>query len=149
MRNEVRKPTDGTITGKVWEVATGISQNQNATATCLQVRTECDKLNINPATIATQYARWRKFHGITGRVVDEALEAQKAQAKAAEAIAKADAKAKKAEEKAKLKVEADAAKAQAKLEAAEEKARIAKEKEHAKVKAAAAKAVTENTQTAN
>lgn len=64
--NDIRKPKDGTETGKVWAIATEISTQKGETAARSEVMDEGLKGGINPATIATQYARWRKFHGQTG-----------------------------------------------------------------------------------
>lgn len=70
-QNGIRQPKDGTATGKVWAIATGLSNQKGAPATAKEVREAGLAEGINPATIATQYNRWRKFHGITGRLVTE------------------------------------------------------------------------------
>lgn len=81
-QNGVTRPKDGTKTGDVWKIADTISENVNRPATRKEVLAECVGKGINTATGATQYGRWRKFHGLAAEV-----KAPKAEAKAAEAPA--------------------------------------------------------------
>lgn len=66
-QNDVRRPKAGTTTGKVWGIFDELSAKSGAPAAigdALKAAT-----GIPEATVRTQYARWRKFHGITGRAV--------------------------------------------------------------------------------
>ena len=62
-RNGVVHPKAGTSCGKVWEVADQLTAKLGHVAERKDVMDVVTKEGINPATCATQYARWRKFHG--------------------------------------------------------------------------------------
>lgn len=68
-RNGITRPASGTTTGGIWDVADEISMSHNGhPATIAEVRAHAKMLHVNDHTIKTQYARWRGFHGIKGRV---------------------------------------------------------------------------------
>lgn len=64
-QNGITRPKTGTVTGNAWAVFDELSQKSGAPATI------GDSIKAAPqiaeATVRTQYARWRKFHGITGK----------------------------------------------------------------------------------
>lgn len=62
-RNGVVHPKAGTSCGKVWEVADQLTVKLGHVAERKDVMEVVTQHGINPATCATQYARWRKFHG--------------------------------------------------------------------------------------
>ena len=62
-RNGVVHPKAGTSCGKVWEVADQLTAKLGHVAERKDVMEVVTQHGINPATCATQYARWRKFHG--------------------------------------------------------------------------------------
>lgn len=65
----ITRPGPGTETGKVWQVADQITASQNGVAaTIASVRTNKLLIGVNDHTIKTQYARWRKYNGVTGRI---------------------------------------------------------------------------------
>jgi hypothetical protein len=64
--NGVKRPSVGTLCAQVWEIATSLSKER--TATLSEVTKAAESQGINKFTARTQYARWRVFHGITGRV---------------------------------------------------------------------------------
>ena len=77
-RNGVTRPrpkAEGS-TARVWEIADGISAKESRPAQRGEVLEAGEALGINPATISTQYARWRKFYGIEGRQPKEEAEAE-------------------------------------------------------------------------
>lgn len=63
-KNGVTKPSVGTQTGKVWEIASSISEKKGSPAERAEVLEAAKEFDINPATVTTQYGQWRKFHGI-------------------------------------------------------------------------------------
>jgi hypothetical protein len=68
-KNGITRPASGTTTGAIWDVADEISLTHNGhPATIAEVRAHAKLLHTNDHTIKTQYARWRAFHGIKGRV---------------------------------------------------------------------------------
>lgn len=112
MQNDVRRPKPETICGRTWAIFDDVSQKKGAPASigeCMEISRE---LGMNDANTRAEYARWRKFHGITGRIEDPRKVAEKAAREAAKAEAKAkkEAEAKKAIEDIKKTVEANAAK---------------------------------------
>lgn len=105
-QNGIRRPAPETACGKAWGIMDSISAATQAPASIKAVLEQGTAQGLNEATLKTQYARWRKFNGVTGYVVDprvqaekDAKEAEKAAQKAAreaEALAKAQAAAAKA-----------------------------------------------------
>lgn len=65
-QNGVTRPNPETNTGKVWGIADEISRKKKAPATRAEVVEAGVASGINPATVTTQYGRWRRFYGITG-----------------------------------------------------------------------------------
>lgn len=66
-QNDVRRPKPATVTGKVWAIFDDLSGKAGTPASIgdsLKAAT-----GVPEATVRTQYARWRKFHGIVGRTV--------------------------------------------------------------------------------
>lgn len=68
--NGITRPAEGTETGKVWATADRISASQNGhPAAIAQLKADPVLHGINEHTLKTQYARWRHFNGIKGRMV--------------------------------------------------------------------------------
>lgn len=63
-QNDVTRPKAGTATATVWEIAERLSNEAGAVAKRADVMKACEEAGINAATTATQYGKWRKFHGI-------------------------------------------------------------------------------------
>jgi len=63
-KNGITRPTAGTATGKVWEIADGISYETNVAATRKPVLEACKSAGINDSTAQTQFGRWRAYHGL-------------------------------------------------------------------------------------
>lgn len=61
-QNGMSRPPSSTITGKVWDAADAVSEKKQAPATIAEVRALIPE--VNPATVATQYGKWRRFHGL-------------------------------------------------------------------------------------
>lgn len=67
-QNDIRMPKPGTDCGKAWAVFTSVSDKNGAPASIGESMELAKAEGINEATIRTQYARWRKFHGVSGRI---------------------------------------------------------------------------------
>lgn len=67
IKNGITRPKAGTKTGRVWELADAQSANLGKPAPRKGVIEECLTEGLNVATAATQYGRWRKYHGLEGR----------------------------------------------------------------------------------
>lgn len=74
-QNDVRMPKPGTSTRAVWDICDKISQTLKQAAPRAQVIEAGEEAGINRHTILTQYNRWRKFHGVEGRVTAPQKEA--------------------------------------------------------------------------
>lgn len=67
-QNGVRQPRPGTKTGKMWDLFNSKSTAEGRPIAISEVFDELVAKGHKTATIRTQYAFWRKFHGITGRI---------------------------------------------------------------------------------
>lgn len=70
-KNGITRPGEGTITGRVWGIADAISATANedgskSPAMRAPVLNAAVAEKINESTAATQYGKWRKFHGLVG-----------------------------------------------------------------------------------
>lgn len=76
-KNGISRPRPDTVSGKIWKVADEISKKMQKPAPRKDVLAECAKDELNPATVATQYGRWCKYHGLSNPRVskEEAAEA--------------------------------------------------------------------------
>lgn len=63
-QNGVTRPKEGTQTGRVWEIADKISTEKGEPAPRKEVLEAFIAEDGNPSTGATQYGRWRKYHGL-------------------------------------------------------------------------------------
>lgn len=70
-KNGITRPKADTATGRVWAIADAQSAKLQKPAGRKAVIDECVAEKINSATAATQYGRWRKYHGLEGRGVEE------------------------------------------------------------------------------
>lgn len=70
IKNGVTMPRAGSKTRAVWDTATKISEKENRPATREEVLSACMENGIAKATAATQYSHWKKYYGLTGRIVD-------------------------------------------------------------------------------
>lgn len=149
-QNGIKRPDEGTVTGKLWDIADEESKKLGRPAPRKVVvdRYMSEQPNANNATANTQYARWVTFNNaseILKKARQEEKASKTAEADQAKAAKKAEADAKKAAKEAEKKAKADA-KAKAAEEKAAAKAAEAKAKEEAKAKAekeAAEKAAAE------
>lgn len=87
-QNGVTRPGEGTATGQVWSIAEKLSNDIGAPAKRADVMKACEEAGINAATVATQYGKWRKFHGIVAEPkAPKAPKAEVAPAEAGEPVA--------------------------------------------------------------
>lgn len=64
-RNGVTRPADGTKTAAVWDIADAISAEKRRPALREEVMERGEASGLNKGTIATQYARWTEYNGVT------------------------------------------------------------------------------------
>lgn len=65
--NGVTRPTAGTKTGRVWEIADELSAAKGGPAERKDVMERGKAEDINPSTVMTQFGRWRAFHGLVNK----------------------------------------------------------------------------------
>lgn len=94
-QNGQRKPSAGTSSDTLWGVYDAVAVKLGRSPALEDVLVDARATGIVDGTIKAAYAHWRKFHGVTGRVVSEtklaAANAAKAE-KEAKDLAKAQAK---------------------------------------------------------
>lgn len=67
-QNGVRRPKPDTLCGRVWTEADNLSFKLGQPVPIKMLLEECLKHGMNENNIKAEYARWRKFNGVTGRV---------------------------------------------------------------------------------
>jgi len=77
IQNGVARPKPGTKTGRIWEIADELSAQLGHPVPRRKVLEAAINEGMNPATAATQYGRWRKYHGLGAETeVTETAEAE-------------------------------------------------------------------------
>lgn len=66
-QNGYTRPKDGSTTGRVWAIADEISKKAGQPAERKAVLEQAVAENLNPSMAASQYSRWRGFHGLIGK----------------------------------------------------------------------------------
>ena len=67
-QNGIRRPKPNTLCGKAWGIFDSVSQKNGAPASIGESMELAKANGLNEANVRAEYARWRKFHGITGRI---------------------------------------------------------------------------------
>jgi membrane protein involved in colicin uptake len=67
-QNGVRRPGPDGLCGQVWTLADTLSAALNAPVAIGALMEAATAKSLNPANVRTEYARWKKFHGLTGRI---------------------------------------------------------------------------------
>jgi len=81
-QNGIRHPKPETVCGKVWNIADTLSKAFKQPTPIKELLEAARKEGMNEGNVKAEYARWRKFHGVTGRISLPKAEAPKAKAKA-------------------------------------------------------------------
>lgn len=67
-QNGVRRPKADTLCGKAWGIADALSQSLGQPVPIANLLEATNAQGLNEGNVKAEYARWRKFHGVTGRV---------------------------------------------------------------------------------
>ena len=67
-QNGVRRPKPNTKTGTVWDMADRMSLERQAPVAIGDLHPVLKAMGLNDHTIRTQYAHWRTFNGVSGRI---------------------------------------------------------------------------------
>lgn len=67
-QNGIRRPKDGTKCGIAWQIFDEMSTAKGAAVAISEVLTRAMHEGLNEGNVRAEYSRWRRFHGIIGRV---------------------------------------------------------------------------------
>lgn len=67
-QNGIRRPGLDGLCGKVWVLAGNLSASLGQAVPIANLLEAGVAQGLNPSNIRTEYARWKKFHGLTGRI---------------------------------------------------------------------------------
>jgi len=67
-QNGIRRPKPGTKCGQVWELADTLSAKFGQPTPVKELLVEVKNAGMNEGNAKAEYARWRKFNGVVGRV---------------------------------------------------------------------------------
>lgn len=82
-QNGVTRPSPETKCGKIWAAADSLSSDAiPASIAALKLHSAC--AGVNEHTVKTQYARWRSYNGVKGRIVPTGTIVPEQDAEAAE-----------------------------------------------------------------
>ena len=68
IQHGITRPNPETLCGKIWAAADELSATSHGVATIASLKLHSNTQGVNEHTIKTQYARWRAFNGVTGRL---------------------------------------------------------------------------------
>jgi Skp family chaperone for outer membrane proteins len=66
--NGVRRPKPETLCGKAWAVMDAMSAEKGSPVAISELLVRTNAMSLNEGNVKAEYARWRKFNGVTGRV---------------------------------------------------------------------------------
>lgn len=67
-QNGIRRPGPDGLCGQVWTLADTLSASLGQAVPIANLLEAGVAAGLNPSNIRTEYARWKKFHGLTGRI---------------------------------------------------------------------------------
>lgn len=67
-QNGIRRPKPDTLCGKAWGIFDSVSTKNGSPASIAESMELAKAQGLNEANVRAEYARWRKFYGVTGRV---------------------------------------------------------------------------------
>lgn len=86
IQNEVVQPLEGSKARAIWDLADSLSKKSGETISLNDLVAAAVSENHSGSTVFSEYSKWRKFNGISGRTIDPVAKAQREaeQAKAKE-----------------------------------------------------------------
>lgn len=81
-KNGELPPREGSKCAEIWDTATAMSDELGQAVDGASLLEALPHQNVH--TVKTQYARWRKYHGITGRITAPKTEEEGEEAEASE-----------------------------------------------------------------
>ena len=67
-QNGIRRPGPDGLCGQVWTLADNLSASLGQAVPIANLLEAGVAQGLNPSNIRTEYARWKKFHGLSGRI---------------------------------------------------------------------------------
>lgn len=67
-QNGIRRPGPDGLCGQVWGLADRLSQELGQAVPIANLLKAGVAAGLDPSNIRTEYARWKKFHGLSGRI---------------------------------------------------------------------------------
>ncbi len=67
-QNDVRRPKAETLSGQAWAICDAVTEANCTWAAIGEVLERSVAQGLNEGNVRAEYARWRKFNGITGRI---------------------------------------------------------------------------------
>lgn len=67
-QNGIRKPSVGTLCRAAWDLFDAVTMEMGQTAPISYILPVALDKKLNEANVKAEYARWKKYHGISGRV---------------------------------------------------------------------------------
>lgn len=67
-QNGIRRPKAEGLCGRAWAIFDEVSAKNGSPASITESIALGNEQGLNPSNVRAEYARWRKFHGISGRI---------------------------------------------------------------------------------
>lgn len=67
-QNGITRPRPHTLCGQVWAICEEVSNQLGRPLGAAELREACEGKGFNESNIKIEYARWKKFHGLSGRL---------------------------------------------------------------------------------
>lgn len=69
-QNGVRRPKPDSLCGKAWAIMDQLSKDRGGPVPIAPLLEATNKAGLNEGNVRAEYARWRKFFNVSGRIVD-------------------------------------------------------------------------------
>lgn len=63
-RNGQKRPGTGSVSARIWDMCKTISETMGRPAEKDELLEYGEKAGLNPKTVATQYSKWCRYHGL-------------------------------------------------------------------------------------
>ena len=70
-RNGITRPSEGGKCAAAWAIMDDLTAKRGSPTPFKPVAEEAERQGLNPAMARSNYAVWRKFNGVVGRIVDK------------------------------------------------------------------------------
>ena len=74
VKNGIRRPKPETLCGQAWAIFDRISNERGSPASIGESMPYALEAGLNESNVRAEYARWRRFYGVTGRIKNPLVE---------------------------------------------------------------------------